>query len=83
MDQQLRYLWLLVSLEGMEIVRLWPHSSLGSPIENLEDQPDVGQGNFLGIYEIYNEKAGRPVYKGPMVLSAFVPDTCPPGERYN
>ena len=78
-----RYLWLLVSLEGMEIVRLWPHSSPGSRIENLEGQPDVGQGNFLGSYEIYNEKDDRLVYKGPMVFSEIVPGTCPRGERYD
>ena len=78
-----RYLRLLVSLEGKEIVRIWPLSSPASRIENLEDQPDVKGGNFLGTYEIYNEKAGRVVYKGPMVLSAFVPGTCPRGERYD
>ena len=54
-----RYLRLLVSLEGMEFVRLWPRSSPESRIENLKDQRDVGRGNFLGSYEIYNEKADR------------------------
>ena len=63
------------STEAMEIVRLWPHSS-PQLIEYLDDQPAVGLGNFLGRYEIYNEKAGRSVYSGPMILSAFVPGIC-------
>ena len=73
-----RYLRLSVSLEDMAIVRLWPDSSPQSRIENLKvlkDQPDVGQGNFLGRYEIYNEKADRLVYGGPMIFAVFVPGT--------
>ena len=81
-----RYLRLSVSLEDMAIVRLWPDSSPQSRIENLEvlkDQPDVGQGNFLGRYEIYNEKADRLVYRGPMIFAVFVPGTRPRSERYD
>ena len=78
-----RFLRLSVSLEGMEIVRLWPKSPPQLMEQYLDDRPAVGQGNFLGRYEIYNEKAGRSVYSGPMILSAFVPGTCPRGERYD
>ena len=77
-----RFLRLSVSLESMEIVRLWPNSP-PQLIEDLDDQPAVGLGNFLGRYEIYNEQAGRSVYSGPMILSAFVPGACPRGERYD
>ena len=80
--RNVRFLRLSVSLEGMEIVRLWPSPS-PQVIEDPDDQPRVGLGNFLGRYEIYNEKAGRSVYRGPMILSAFVPGTCPRGERYD
>ena len=44
---------------------------------------DAGQGgcrgrsNFLGHYEIYNEKSKRFAYKGPMIFSAFVPGALP------
>ena len=75
-----RFLRLSVSLESMEIVRLWPKSPPQLIEQYLDGQPAVGQGNFLGRYEIYNEKAGRSVYSGPMILSAFVPGTCPRGE---
>ena len=78
-----RFLRLSVSLESMEIVRLWPRLPPQSIEQYPDDQPVVGQGNFLGRYEIYNEKAGRAVYRGPMILSAFVPGTCPRGERYD
>ena len=50
---------------------------------HLDDGPVVGQGNFLGSYEIYNEKAKRAVYRGPMLLAAFVPGACPRGDRYD
>ena len=86
-----RFLRFSVSLESMEIVRLWPLSSPQSRMENLEDlddQPVVGKANFLGRYEIYNEKTGRSAYRGPgtgdrgpMILSAFVPSACPRGDR--
>ena len=68
-----------VQLEGMEIIRLWPHS-LRSPTPDKEDI--VGEGNWLRHYEIYNEKANRFVYRGPMIFSAFVPGTCPRGDRH-
>ena len=60
-----RFLRFSVSLESMEIVRLWPLSSPQSRMENLDDQPVVGKANFLGRYEIYNEKTGRSAYRGP------------------
>ena len=78
-----RFLRFSVSLESMEIVRLWPNSPPQLIEQYLDDPPAVGQGNFLGGYEIYNEKAGRSVYRGPMILSAFVPGACPRGERYD
>ena len=78
-----RFLRLSVSLESMEIVRLWPHSPPQLIDQYPGDRPEVGLGNFLGRYEIYNEQAGRSVYRGPMILSAFVPGTCPRGERYD
>ena len=44
-----RFLRLSVSLEGMEIVRLWPHSPPQLIEQYLDDRPAVGQGNFLTI----------------------------------
>ena len=78
-----RFLRLSVQLESMEIVRLWPHFPPQFIKQHLDDGPVVGQGNFLGSYEIYNEKAKRAVYRGPMLLAAFVPGTCPRGDRYD
>ena len=78
-----RFLRPSVSLESMEIVRLWPRLPQQSIGQYPDDQPVVGLGNFLGRYEIYNEKAARSVYRGPMILSAFVPGTSPRGERYD
>ena len=80
--RNMRFLRFSVSLESMEVVRLWPHAP-PQLIDHLDDHPAVGMGNFLGRYEIYNEKASRSVYNGPMILSAFVPSTCPRGERYD
>ena len=78
-----RFLRISVSLESMEIVRLWPHAPPQFIEQHLDDGPVVGQGNFLGNYEIYNENAGRSVYRGPILLAAFVPGTCPRGNRYD
>ena len=79
----IRFLRLTVSTETSEIIRLWPFP----PPQNIEgrpdDQPKVGGGSFLARYEIYNEEIGRSVYAGPMLLAAFVPGTCPRGERYD
>ena len=78
-----RFLRFSVSLEGMEAVRLWPTPPPQFIERDLDDGPRAGRVNFLGSYEIYNLKAGRTVYKGPMLLSAFVPGTCPRGDRYD
>ena len=74
----IHFLRFSVQLEGMEIIRLWPHAHrLWTP-----DKSDVvGRSNFLGHYEIYNEKSKRFAYKGPMIFSAFVPGACPRGDR--
>ena len=79
----IRFLRFTVSTENSEIVRVWPFPPPQEIRQRPEEQPQVGQGNFLGSYEIYNEKAGRSVYSGPMLLAAFVPGTCPRGERYD
>ena len=79
----IRFLRFSVSLESSEIVRLWPFSPPQDIEQRLEGGPVLGRGNFLGSYEIYNEKASRSVYSGPMLLAAFVPGTCPRGERYD
>ena len=78
-----RFLRLTVSTNTSKIVRLWPFRPPQNIRPRPEDQPQVGDGNFLGRYEIYNEKTGRSVYTGPMLLAAFVPGTCPRGERYD
>ena len=75
----IHFLRLSVQLEGMEIIRLWPHSL---PPRTPDKEDVVGQGNWLGHYEIYNEKSKRFVYRGPMIFSAFVPGTCPRGDRH-
>ena len=78
----IRFPRLTVWLEGMEIVRLWPHSFQSLRTDEVGDRPVVGRGNFLGHYEIYNEKSRRFVYRGPMIFSAFVPGSCPRGDRH-
>ena len=78
-----RFLRLSVSLESMEIARVWPTPPPQLIEQYPGDQPEVGPVNFLGRTEIYNEKAGRSVYRGPMILAAFVPGACPRGERYD
>ena len=75
----IHFLRLSVQLEGMEIIRLWPHSL---PPRTPDKEDVVGRSNFLGHYEIYNEKSKRFVYSGPMIFSAFVPGACPRGDRH-
>ncbi len=79
--RNIRFLRFSVSTKSSEIVRLWPFPPPQDISQHPEEQPQVGQGNFLGSYEIYNEKAGRSVFSGPMLLAVFVPGTCPRGER--
>ena len=79
----IRFLRFPVSTETSEIVRLWPFRPPQNIRPRPEDQPQGGDGNFLGRYEIHNEKTGRSVYTGPMLLAAFVPGICPRGERYD
>ncbi len=79
----IRFLRLTFSTETSEIVRLWPFPPPQNIEQRPDDQPKVGEGNFLGRYEIYNEETGRSVYTGPMLLAAFLPGTCPRGERYD
>ena len=68
----IRFLRLLVDMDSMEIVRIWPSSFPPRPDE-IDDQPVVGKINWLGIMATYNERTARIVYKGPLMLSVFVP----------
>ena len=76
----IHFLRLLVDKESMEIVRLWPTSFPPRPDE-MADQPVVGKLNWLGTMETYNERTDRIVYRGPLILSVFVPGLCPRGYR--
>ena len=69
-------------VDGQDIMGVQPGTVDPPPADEMDNQARRDRIHWFGPSQFHNMGTNRTVYQGPLLLSVFVPGTCPRGDRH-